>query len=365
MPRRRACASIPHCPFADCDSHADPDTWRFKRKGFYLRRARPQRIQRYLCLRCERSFSSQTFSTTYWLRRPELQRPVFFRVGNGCSAYRQVAFELDVAYSTIQRHAERLGRHCLLLHERLRPESAPNEPLVLDGFHSFEHGQYWPFEINLLVGRSHYVYGFEDAELRRSGRKTPYQKKKHARLEAAHGRPDPRATEKSVESVLRRHLPPGARVALSTDEHRAYPRAIRRLKDREIVHDTTSSKARRTTRNPLFPVNRADLLIRHEGANHKRETIAFSKRRQGAMYRLAIWQVIRNYMKPTHTKRKDAPPGVSVGAIRRALDAEAVLHQRLIPWRFELHGWLERCYYGRIPTRRLARIREHRLTYAV
>jgi hypothetical protein len=269
-----------------------------------------------------------------------------------------------VAYSTIQHQTERLGRHCLLLHERLRPKGTPSEPLVLDGFHSFEWGQYWPFEINLLVGRSHYLYGFQDAELRRSGRKTPYQKQKWKGLEVAHGRPDPQATKKSVEELLARHIPPGGQVRLSSDEHQAYPRAIRRLEDREILHDTTSSRKRRTTRNPLFPVNRADLLIRHEGANHKRETIAFSKRRQGAMYRLAIWQVIRNYMKPTQTKRNDAPPGVQIGAVAKRLSCADVLAERLLPWRFELSGWLERCYYGRIPTRRLARIREHTLRYA-
>lgn len=170
MPARSACPSIPHCPFAQCESHADPDTWRFKKKGFDHREARPQRIQRYLCLRCKRSFSSQTFTTTYWLRRPELQRAIFFRVGNGCSALRQVAFELGVRYSTVQRQAERLGRHCLLFHEQHRPKGPPREKLVLDGFHAFEFGQYWPFEVNLLIGASHYVYGFQDAELRRSGR---------------------------------------------------------------------------------------------------------------------------------------------------------------------------------------------------
>jgi hypothetical protein len=46
-----------------------------------------------------------------------------------------------------------------------------------------------------------------------------------------------------------------------------------------------------TTQNPLFPVNLADLLLRHSSVNHKRETLAFSKRRQGALYRVAIWVV--------------------------------------------------------------------------
>ena len=360
----RASRSIPHCPFEQCESHADPDSWRYRKKGFFVRKARPHRIQRYSCLRCKRSFSSQTFSTDYWLKRPELQRPIFFRVGNGCSALRQVAFELGVSPSTVQRHAERLGRHCLLFHEQRRPRRAPSEPLVLDGFHAFEFGQYWPFEVNLLVGASHYVYGFQDAELRRSGRMTAYQRAKRAELELAHGRPDPKATEKSVEALLRRHIPPGAVVQLESDEHKAYPRAIRRLEGRAIAQATTSSKARRTRKNPLFPVNRADLLIRHEGANHKRETIAFSKRRQGALWRLFIWQVIRNHMKPTRTKARDAPPAVTVGAATRSLRFEDVVRQRLLPWRFALEGWLADCYFGRIPTRRMSRTRKHTLRYA-
>jgi hypothetical protein len=69
----------PHCPCPDCDSHADPETWRAIKKGFYLRSAAPQKIQRYRCSRCRRSFSSQTFSPTYWLRFPQLQSLILFR----------------------------------------------------------------------------------------------------------------------------------------------------------------------------------------------------------------------------------------------------------------------------------------------
>jgi hypothetical protein len=237
--------------------------------------------------------------------------------------------------------------------------------LVLDGFRSFEFGQYWPFDLNLLIGVSHYVYAFQDAELRRSGSMTAAQKRKRVRLEQRHGRPDPQATRKSVQELLERSLPEACRVEIRTDEHRAYPEAFRRLRDRELVHDTTSSKARRTPRNPLFPANLGDLLLRHTGANHKRETIAFSKRRQGALYRLAIWTVWRNYLKSTSERRRDAPPGVAVGAISRRWRVRDVLRVRLFPWRQALTGWLGQCYFGRIPTRRMAEYREHRLSYAV
>ena len=193
----------------------------------------------------------------------------------------------------------------------------------------------------------------------------PGQRRHRARLERKYGRPDPQATRNSVEALLRRVVPAGSRVELHSDEHQAYPQAFRRLHNRSVVHRPISSKAARTSRNPLFPVNLADLLLRHTGANHKRETIAFSKRRQGALYRAAIFLVWRNYVKPFSEQRRDAPPGVRLGAIPERARVSALLRQRLLPWRFPLKGWLAQCYYGRIPTRRLQRCRAHECRYAV
>jgi hypothetical protein len=276
-----------------------------------------------------------------------------------------MARETGVAHATIQRLLEHLGRHCLLLHERLRSRAAPTEPLVLDGFRTFEYGQNWPFDLNLLVGTSHFVYGFNDAELPRSGTQTPKQKARHRELEARYGRPDPLATRKAVTELVGRCVPEGASVELHSDEHAQYPGALRLLRGRTIDHRTVSSKASRTPNNPLFPVNLADLLLRHGGANHKRETIAFSKRRQGALYRAAIWQVWRNTMKSRSENRRDDPPGVAIGVIEQRFTVDDVLRERHFPWRAALHGWLAECYFGRIPTRRMSRRRQHDLRYAV
>lgn len=363
MPPVRRSWQPPFCPNPKCDSHGSPDPWRFKKKGFYARLRGPRRVQRYACRSCGRNFSSQTFSPTYWLKRPDLQKPLFWRL-NACSALRQIAREFGLVHSTVQRQAERLGRHCLLFHEALRPRSAPRETLVLDGFRSFENSQYWPFDLNLLVGPSFYVYGFNDAELRRSGTMRPAQKAKRAALEARHGKPHPQATRRAVAELVARVVPSGAEVTLASDEHAAYPQAFKRLRGLRIRHRTTSSKASRTPRNPLFPVNLSDLLLRHGSANHKRETIAFSKRRQGALYRAAIWAVWRNYVKSRSENRGDAPPAVVLGIVPRRLRVEEILRERCFPWRHELNGWLRRCYYGRIPTRRLNRCRAHELVYA-
>jgi hypothetical protein len=236
--------------------------------------------------------------------------------------------------------------------------------LVLDGFRTFESGQYWPFDLNLLVGASHYVYGFNDAELRRSGTMRPSQRAKRAEFEAVYGRPHPQATRRAVEELVGRVVPPGSSVRIESDEHTAYPEAFQRLSDRRIEHRATSSKQRRTVRNPLFPANLADLLLRHGSANHKRETIAFSKRRQGALYRAAIWAVWRNFIKSRSENRRDDPPGVALGLIAQRLTAQEILRERRLPWRYQIGGWLERCYFAQIPTRRLPSGRCHALTYA-
>ena len=354
----------PHCPNPDCDSHAEPGTWRWIRKGFFQRRSDRRPVQRYRCSHCHRSFSSQTFSSSYWLKRPDLLKPVFHRI-LACSALRQIAHEYGVSHSTIQRLVERLGRHCLLVHESLRPRSGPMEPVVLDGFRSFEKGQYWPFDLNLVVGQSHFIYGFNDAELRRSGTMTAAQRKKRRALEESFGRPHPQATREAVKELVERISPAGSPLELWSDEHQSYPRALRALENRQIRHHTLSSKRARTPRNPLFPANLADLLLRHTGANHKRETIAFSKRRQGALYRAAIFVVWRNYLKRSSERRKTPPPGVRIGAVPGRMQAASLLRQRRFPWRIPLSEWVERCYFGRIPTRSIPNGAEHRLRYAV
>jgi len=364
MPPPCRLGSPAFCPNPRCDSRTKSTPWRYKKKGFFFRDRTPRRIQRYVCHHCGRNFSSQTFDVSYWLRDGHRLEPAFQRLVS-CSGLRQIAREMAVSHSTVQRLSERLGRHCLLFHERLRPRKAPAEPLVLDGFRSFEHSQYWPMELNLLVGASHYVYGFNDVELRRSGTMRPSQRRKRARLERRYGRPDPLATRRQVQELLRRIVPPGTKARIRSDEHPAYPQAMRRLRDRCFQHETTPSTAARTTQNPLFPVNLADLLLRHCGANHKRETIAFSKRRQGALYRAAIWLVWKNYIKSLSENRRDAPPAQRLGLIARALSVREVLATRLLPDREKLSGWLEACYFGRIPTRALAGCRVHRAKYAV
>ena len=126
----------------------------------------------------------------------------------------------------------------------------------------------------------------------------------------------------------------------------------------------TPSKQPRTQHNPLFPVNLLDLWIRHSSSNHKRETIAFSKRRQNAAEKLALLQVWRNFIKPFSERRGGPPPAVRLGLVSRAYTVAEVLSRRLFPSRVQLPERLRKYYRRETFTRCIANARTHRLKHA-
>ena len=321
----------PHCPRSDCDYHRSRPGWRWVHYGSFVRQATPTSIPRFRCQHCRRTFSSQSFSPTYWLRRPELLESIAHGV-LACSGYRQMARSRNCSHSTVMGQVRRLGRHALLLLEKHRPRRAMQEPLVVDGFESFAYSQYHPLYLNLVVGaQSHYVYAFTHSPMRRKGAMTEGQRKRRAAMEAEDGRPDPRAIElgtfKALSLAARRAQP----LVVRSDEHKAYPRALRRMLGYEITHECTSSKVARTPKNPLFPVNRLDLQLRHNSSNHKRETIAFSKRHQSVVERAAWLIAWLNLVKPFSERHDGGTPAMRVGTAERRYTVKELLKSRVFP----------------------------------
>ena len=320
--------------------------------GFARRRFPPRRNQRYLCKHCRRSFSRQTFATTYWLKRPDLLPHILLAVV-ACSANRQIARSLGVAPATVDRQIARLGRHCLLLHAKLWRQTPPCGPLFFP----------MHFQIAVEAATGFFSY-FTDTELRRKGRMTDDQKLRRADLERDLGRPPGDAVRNDVAELLQTTLVKARDAVVRSDDHRAYPRAMRSVACR-IRHEITPGREHRDARNALFEVNLLDGWIRHSSSNHKRETIAWSKRRQAAAERLAILLVHRNYMRSRREQRRHGPsPGMLRGVVDKRLDVRDVLEKRLFPSRIALPPrW--RLYYRReIRTRALPVNRTHDLKYA-
>ena len=357
----------PFCPNSACEYHLNTKGWQFKRAGFFSRIRPPLRVQRYRCAACRRCFSSQTFRVTYWLKRPDLLEPVL-RSEVACSGHRQIARSLGVSHSTIQLLAEHLGRHCLLFHERLRARARAriaSEDLVLDGLGSFSGGQYWPLELNNLIGaNSYFSHDFSVTEKRRSGRMRVDQKRRRAKYEKELGRPDPAALKCDTLELLAAAVPSEAKVKLRSDEKTEYVWALARLPDHKIEHTTTHSKAPRTPMNPLFPVNAHHGFMRHSAANHKRETIAFSKRLQSAIYRHATFQAWRNYVKSASERHPGETPAQRLGVSQQRLEVTDLIQERIFPSHLALSRRLSAYYGGRMTSRFCRNERRHSLTYA-
>jgi transposase-like protein len=342
----------------------NPAGWRWVRFGSFSRQCLPRTVPRFRCRHCGSTFSSQSFSTTYYLKRPDLLEPIFHRLLS-CAGYRQIAREARCSPTTVMGQAARLGRHALLFLHEHRPQVVVSEPLVIDGFESFAYSQYHPLHLNTAVGAdSHYAYGFTLTELRRKGRMTTAQRRRRAWLEARFGRPDPKALEIDIAELIRLSAPGDYPLTIRSDEHLAYPRALRRLRPRTVRHECTPSVKARTPSNPLFPVNLLDLLLRHNSANHKRETIAFSKRHQSALDRAAILVLWRNFVKPFSENHGGGTPAMRIGLRDRPLTVRELLKGRLFPGRVRLQQPWEHYYRRQIPTRRIRNPRRHELRLA-
>jgi transposase-like protein len=350
----------PHCPNPNCQYfNVLSNIWPYKRKGFYSRQSSPHRIQRFTCLACGRHFSTQTFSTSYWQKRPELIEHIVMLVV-GCMGNRQISRALRCSPETVAHQVGRLGRHCLLIQTRELGRLPALHEIAIDGFETFEWSQYFPFHHNVAVDvDSGYFLYHTDSPLRRKGRMRPRQKARRAELEQTLGRAPSRAVEDGVRELL---LPIVSEV-IRSDDHRAYPRAIRAL-GRPVTHCITSSKARRDRRNSLWEVNLLDLMIRHSTGAHKRETIAWVKRRQSSAEKLAIHQVWRNYMKRRREKNERRTPAMILGLASQPWQVADLLKERLFFHASKLSACWERYYRREVITPALATNRSHQLRYA-
>jgi len=275
-------------------------------------------------------------------------------------ANRQMARALRCSPETVAHHVARLGRHCLLIQSQELARLPALHEIAIDGFETFEWSQYFPFHHNVAVDvTSGYFLYHTDSPLRRKGRMRPRQKARRAELEKTLGRAPASAIEEGMHALIS----PLTSAVIRSDDHHAYPRAIRHL-ERGITHRITSSKRRRDRRNPLWEVNLLDLMLRHSTAAHKRETLCWAKRRQASIEKLAIFQVWRNYMKKRWEKRGPDTPAMILGLASRPWLLGDLLKNRLFFEKIELSSCWQRYYRREILTAALPVNRTHSLRYA-
>ncbi len=329
----------PFCPIPFCAFH-DPRVPRRYGEWYKLAGTHPTKVvgpvQRYQCYFCRHTFSDRTFDVDYYTKKTIPYRDLMERLASAESV-RAMARNLRRSPGSILNRFDRLSRECIARHHRILGSLALAEDLAADGFESFDRSQYFPNNINLLVGSdSQYVYGFSHTTIRRKGSMTTHQKRVRAGLERSYRAP-PDGVQTSFRELLSviaevwdRGTKP--RLVLATDRHRAYPRSIDEVEALATVreegsfrHLRISSRAARTTDNPLFPVNYLDRELRKDIAAYHRESCCFVRNVANGLNRLIVYLYWHNYFKPWRIRTaKVAEPvhgsmgGVSLRAIGQA-----------------------------------------------
>ena len=296
------------CLYHDRATAATTQWW--VRFGTFLTRARG-RIQRFRCLECGRTCSTQTFSVHYWTHYTN-DLPWLLGQLSTCAGLRQIGRVAGVTHRVIQNRCRRLARNALAVMDLVLSGLDLDEHLAMDGFESFTGSQYHPNNITHIAGcRSQFIYAAVHTLFRRKGAMTEAQKRHRSVIDAVWS---PQTTvEQQCAHMLGDLERPVCRACdtrsepleLRTDAHIAYPGAIaalpsltRRLSEGTLLHKRTSSRAARTTANPLFAVNYVDRQLRASLAEYVRETTRHGREVNAQMERFAIFMIVHNFLTP-------------------------------------------------------------------
>ena len=369
----------PFCPFTECPAHrSDQEKYRYHRHGGYPRNRDRRIVPRFRCLDCGGTCSQATFSTTYFLKRPDLLPKIAAGLQAG-SAHRQLARSFGCAPTTVMRQAARLGRHALLLMAlALDKLETIGETVVYDDFETFAYSQERPMGIGTAVGsESWFVYGLQCATHRRAGRRSPTQRAKAARKPKQIVSGAYRSAFRRTVDLLLRKLPAEGQLDLVTDGHPGYRAgwvshpSRRRIRHR--IHPNPhrphkgAPRSRQAIRRDraMFAVDLQHGLMRHSLANHHRETIAFGRRHNAVMERVFLMAAWRNFIKGRSERKPDpTTPAMFLGLTDRPWDWPRLLAQRLFPSRTGLpKAWLS-IYRRELITPEVGRNLRHHAVYA-
>ena len=301
----------PLCPNPKCQHHhyseEGEESVFYNLKGTYHTKVLG-RVQRFQCKSCGIYFGERTTDIDYYAKKT-LPNNEIRHDQNSSASLSAIARKYGCRTECIQNRIDRLARNNIAMHARLRKELVLREDLVADGFESFDCSQYFPNNINIVVGKeSQFQYEFTHSTIRRKGRMTKEQRAKRDLLEKSF-KAKPSAIRDAFEQALRsaievwdeKEMP---HLVLETDQHKAYPLAIQRIdrlveamREGRFTHITHSSKIIRNTSNPLFPVNYFDREIRKDLANHHRETKCFTRNVSNGLMRYTVYVHYHNYLK--------------------------------------------------------------------
>ena len=133
---------------------------------------------------------------------------------------------------------------------------------------------------------------------------------------------------RKVLEQLRRRIPQGT-VVLRTDMKPSYAVIARSLFGERLVHQRTAGTDRRTTHNPLFPINTTLAMTRDNCGRLRRKSWLVSKKKECLQSQMELFIVYRNYVRRRFNRdQAEQTPAWYLGLMPRQLFPDEVLAWR-------------------------------------
>jgi transposase-like protein len=306
------------CPRPDCPSRSSGHH-RWCCKGGFTRACDGRTVQRFLCLECNRTFSTQTFRVDYRLKKPQLNHALFGPFISKVT-HRQAARVIGCSRGTVAHRLRLLGKHCRDFHlwrlSRTAERGGISGKFQLDELETYEHSRRLaPVTVPVLIERSSYfVVDFHAAPLPCRGGLSEADRLRKAERERAHGvrkSGSREAVTKCFETLAAFHAPSGP-VHMQTDRKSTYPGILKRRFGTRVLHRRHSSTEKRNYENPLFPINHTLAMLRDGISRLVRRTWAASKLRQRLEFHTWIWIAWRNYIRGVTNKAPATSPAMAL-----------------------------------------------------
>jgi hypothetical protein len=292
----------PRCPREECPAHQLGTPFPWTHRGTFYRKVDGLDVQRFQCLTCRRSFSTQTFRTDYRLRRPETVLPNFV-AANSKTTLRKMGRNYELNRSHVARRQILLATHARRFHEhRLQLAQARGglgSRFQFDELESYEqHRKLKPLTGCVAIEVETGFIVHTDVETLPA--RKPLKKGEEAalkRIEAVEGvrRSGSRqAVQRTVEALGR--FARAGEVKVTTDKKSSYRTALEREFGDRLKHTRIDGRRERGNRNPLFPINHTLARLRDLVSRLVRQTWAAAKKRERLADHIAITTGFRNYV---------------------------------------------------------------------
>lgn len=264
-----------------------------KKSGAYFRTSDSQRIPRYKCKLCQKSFSSATFSPNYNQNKRRLN-PVINKLLCSTMSLRRIAIVLGVNRKTVARKRQVLAQQAELKHASWLKNQVIDY-VQFDDLETIEHTKLKPVTVTLFVDHRRKILGFDVARIRAKGHLVALSQRKYG-IRANEALKMRDKLFKSMTEVIH------PKALFESDEHPAYPHLIKKYfpQAEHITHKSIRAciagqgELKKAKYDPLFKINHTFAMLRANVNRLIRRTWNTTKNLEALKEHLTIYMQFHN-----------------------------------------------------------------------